>query len=194
MDNMVPGRSSLPQVVGQGGFTKRFLTKGSIIVPAPLLQIMDNDDMFVYDINRDEETGEIQVGDEPTGSQLLMNYCFGHKDSKLLLCPQSNAILINHCSSRTHGNGQCGTHGPNAKIQWASGWDPDTSQWLKKSLHQLKMASKKKTRGLSFEVVALRDIEIGEEVRLSIYTCRNGIKTNCIIHLYFYCSHRLDIY
>ena len=60
---MVPGKSSLPQV-GQGGFAKRFLTKGSMIVPAPLLQIMDNDDMFVYDVNRDEETREIQIGDE----------------------------------------------------------------------------------------------------------------------------------
>ena len=161
MDNIVAGKSSLPQV-GQGGFAKRFLAEGNIIVPAPLIQIMNRDHLLMYDIARDRGTKELEIGYEPKGSQLLTNYCFGHIDSKILLCPQSNAILINHCSSRRYG--RCGSQGPNARVQWASGWDPNTSAWLKMSLNQLESATEKQTRGLSLEFIATRDIEIGEEV------------------------------
>ncbi|MGV2389782.1 MAG UNVERIFIED_CONTAM: hypothetical protein LVR29_20560 [Microcystis novacekii LVE1205-3] len=60
------------------------IVKGDIVVPAPMIQIMDRDLLSLYDEN----------GDHKVGDQLVLNYCFGHRDSSLLLCPNTNAILI----------------------------------------------------------------------------------------------------
>jgi len=159
LDNILPGKSTLPQV-GKGAFANRILAKGSMISPVLLLQILNSDSLLMYD----KESNELEIGDEPIGKQLITNYCFGHIDSKLLLCPQSNAILINHCSSRKHGDGQCEGQEPNAKVQWANGWDPDTSTWLNMSLKDIERATVENQRGLSFEVIATRDIKKGEEI------------------------------
>merc|ERR1739848_74094 len=115
----------------------RPLSKGTIIIPGPLLSIMNINDLLMYALEWNEEKEKMErISDDPIGLQLLVNYCFGHDDSKLLLCPQSAMTLINHCSHRSDYGGSCqGTDGPNAKIQWAEGhWDIDTKLWLKKSL------------------------------------------------------------
>ena len=145
VEHMIPGKSTLPQA-GQGGFAQHFIPKGGLVVPAPLLQISDRDVLTTFD-----EEGK------PTGTQVLMNYCFGHKDTSLLVCPDTNAILINHCSDRTK---ECGPDGPNAMFRWAD-WDPDTPAWLNKTVDDI---AKEEGRGLSLEIVALRDIKPGEEV------------------------------
>lgn len=163
MDNILPGKSTIP-FVGKGAFANRFLAEGNIVSPVPLLQILDRDILLTYEVNREEESEYVDIGSEPIGKQLLINYCFGHKDSKILLCPQSNAILINHCSSRNNGAGHCGIKGPNAKIQWASGWDPNTPLWLEMSLDRMSEVTAESSRGLSFEVIATRDINKGEEI------------------------------
>lgn len=95
--------------------------------------------------------------EDKIGMSLLMNYCLGHPESSLLLCPMTSAILLNHCSERTM---DCGPNGPNAKIQWSSGWDTPSHEWRSKTLDEMK---EQKGRLLSFEVVALRDIAPGEE-------------------------------
>jgi len=152
MEQISPGKSTLPQA-GKGAFANKSFSKGELIAPAPILQIMDRDLMFIYD---DKEA--------PIRQQILLNYCFSHKDSKLLLCPQSNIILINHCSNRKVGKGECADKGPNAKIEWASGWDLDTPLWLEMSLEQLEKLTEEKKRGLSMEVIATREIRAGEEI------------------------------
>jgi hypothetical protein len=68
--------------------------------------------------------------------QLLVNYCFGHGESSLLLCPVTNVILINHCSDRTQ---QCGPEGPNAMFQWATKLDGNTQLWLNKTVEDIIM-------------------------------------------------------
>jgi len=161
LDTISPRKSTLPQA-GRGAFATRFIPIGSMVSPAPLLQIMNSDRMLEYKA-RDMDRG-VDERSVPFGTQMLINYCFGHKDSKLLLCPQSNANLINHCSNRQVGDGQCGDKGPNAKVQWASGWDPDTPSWLEMSLEEMRIATTKKSRGLSIEIVATRDIEAQEEI------------------------------
>jgi len=161
LDTISPGKSTLPQA-GQGAFATRFIPIGSMVSPAPLLQIMNSDRMLMYEV-ADVERG-LDERSVPFGTQMLINYCFGNVDSKLLLCPQSNANLINHCSNRQVGDGQCGDKGPNAKVQWASGWDPDTPSWLEMSLEEMRTATINKSRGLSIEFVATRDIKAGEEI------------------------------
>ena len=179
MDNIKPGKSVIPYA-SRGAIANRYIEKGSIVTPVPLLNIVDKDLLKIWDVV-DEETGKFydqdELGDKAQniiGEQIILNYCFGHIKSKLILCPQSNAILINHCSSRTgaihdhdsDGNTSCSIEGPNARLQWASGWDPDTADWLKMSLDVIEEKTKEEMRGLSLEIVAMRDILPGEEVTI----------------------------
>jgi len=151
MDNIRPGKSTIPGA-GRGAFANGYMPEGSLVAPAPLLNIVDKDILTMYD---DE--------DEVFGRQLLVNYCFGHQDSKLLFCPQSNAVLINHCSGRMGAVGECGEEGPNAKLKWSE-WDPDNSEWLGYSIEEIESKTASSMRGLSLEIVATRDIKKGEEV------------------------------
>ena len=147
LENLVPGRSQIPHA-GRGAIAQFAMRRGEIVVPAPTLQITNKDVLTL----RNSETHA------KGGTQLLLNYCFGHAKSSLLLCPQTNVILINHCSARNPKN--CGD-GPNAKLQWSSDWDDVSPTWLKLTIDEL---AGKIMRGISLEVVALRDIPLGEEV------------------------------
>jgi len=149
LENFVLGKSTLKQA-GNGGIAQFHLSEGEIIAPVPLLQIIDKEALTIY---RKLE-GEYKA----VGKQLLLNYCWGHSESSLLLCPQTNAVLLNHCSTRTK---ECGSKGPNAQIRWASEWHTSTKAWLKMSLDDM---AKEATGGLAFDIVALRDIEAGEEI------------------------------
>lgn len=148
LDNIMPGKSSNPHA-GQGAIAQRSMKKGSVIAPAPLLQVTDKDALRMPAFEGDK-------------MQLLLNYCFGRDDSSLLLCPNTNAVLLNHCSSRRPKLHPCGSSiEPNADYRWAN-WDESTSEWLDKTIGD--MESVYGTRGLSLEIFATRDIEAGEEV------------------------------
>jgi len=149
LETMKPRTSTLPHA-GQGGFAQHKVKQGDIIVPAPALHIMDRAVLNLYD-----KTGKTKVG-----VRLLLNYCFSHPKSTVLLCPNTNAVLINHCS---HRKKQCGPEGPNADIRWSSGWDETSNSWRKMSLSEL---GQQEHRGLSFEIIATRDINPGDEVFL----------------------------
>ena len=150
VENMIPGPSHIRQA-GQGAFAQWSLRKGEIIVPVPLLHILDRDVLSI-----DNDKGKLAK------EQLLLNYCFGHPESSLLLCPDTNVILINHCSSRRPNNENDECNRPNAKLQWASDWDLGINKkWLEMSLDEI---ARQPGRGLALEVVATRDITPGEEV------------------------------
>jgi hypothetical protein len=165
LENLIPRVSGIKQA-GQGGFAQWPLRKGEIVVPVPLLQILDREVLSMYS----NEDGE------KTGTQLLLNYCFGHRESTLLLCPDTNAILINHCSDRQN---ECGSQGPNAKFQWASGWEAENDRWLNMSIDEM---SQEQDRGLAMEIVATRDILDAEEVSPFPWQCR-PTKVVCANHL-----------
>jgi hypothetical protein len=103
----------------------------------------------------------LNVNEDPErykrGKNLLYNYCFGHADSSLMLCPMTGALLINHCSMRTK---ECGPDGPNAVVRWSSGWDSTTEEWRSKTIDEI---DNKFGRLLALEIVATRDIAPGEE-------------------------------
>lgn len=92
--------------------------------------------------------------------QLLLNCCFGHKGSSLLLCPDVSAALANHCSSCKK---QRGPGGPSAQLWWPSGWEPKSDELRNMTLDEI---SQQSGHGLSVEIVALRDIKPGQEVRM----------------------------
>ena len=164
LDAIRPGKSNIPGA-GWGAFAQGFIRKGDIVSPAPLLNVANRETFNIYEDEVDEETGEV-VDSTVIGQQLLLNYCFGHTASQLLLCPQTNSILLNHCSKRTPELGQCGKDGPNAKAQWAQNWDVDTAEWLQMSLDEVIQKTSTKSRGLSIEIIATRDISPGEEVTI----------------------------
>lgn len=168
LDNLVPQISTLPHA-GRGAFAQRMIAKGHLVVPAPLLMVMDQSDMNIYDITIEEGKRK----KSKVGHQLLMNYCFSHPHSAMALCPQTNAILINHCSTRKSYGGHCEKynnnrdptlHGANAEIRWVTTWDPNTVEWLKMSYEDIKELVYARKRGLSLEIIATRDIHPGEEV------------------------------
>jgi len=99
LDAIRPGKSNIPGA-GWGAFAQGFIRKGDIVSPAPLLNVANRETFNIYEDEVDEETGEV-VDSTVIGQQLLLNYCFGHTASQLLLCPQTNSILLNHCSKRT---------------------------------------------------------------------------------------------
>uniref|UniRef100_A0A7S4MUH8 SET domain-containing protein n=1 Tax=Odontella aurita TaxID=265563 RepID=A0A7S4MUH8_9STRA len=169
LDNIVPGISTIPQA-GQGAFANRAMKEGDIVVPVPtMLVITDKSTLDVYDHILDDETSTlIAIGDRPVSKQLLLNYCFGHEESALVLCPATNANLINHCSSRRTEDGpvgQCRPNlGPNAVLRWSTEFDPETSEWLDLSLDEIDERVGEGRRGLSLEIAATRDIARGDEI------------------------------
>jgi hypothetical protein len=165
IEKIKPGPSTIAEA-GRGAFAQVDIQIGDIIAPAPLLNIPNKKSLVVYKTEFDSEGNRVKVdGDEPVGHQLIMNYCFGHKESDLILCPQTNAILINHCSDREEGGHRCRDgKGPNAKVQWASGWDPTSDEWLTKSIEEITTLTTAGSRGLSLEIVATTNIAPGEEI------------------------------
>ena len=78
LDNLQAAKSTLPQA-GLGAFAQRSMPKGEIIIPVPLLQIEANKTDLQYVFNDHNQNFR--------STQILINYCFGNKKSKLLLCP-----------------------------------------------------------------------------------------------------------
>ena len=95
LDSIREDLSTIPEA-GRGAFVTKAIAKGALISVVPLLQIM-NSTALRTSIN----------GDSNSSQQLLINYCFGHEQSDTLLCPLSDAALINHNSK-----------GANAELRW----------------------------------------------------------------------------
>mmetsp|Transcript_9120 Transcript_9120/g.10562 ORF Transcript_9120/g.10562 Transcript_9120/m.10562 type:complete len:653 (-) Transcript_9120:97-2055(-) len=173
LDNVVPTRSTIPDA-GNGGFAQRFIPKGESVIIAPLVHIMDWTSTFIYPLVTNEN-GQMERdpdNDESNGYQLMLNYCFSHDQSSMLLCPQTNSILINHCSTRNDYGGDCAKYnenedpnmrGANAEVRWADDFD-NTKSWLKMSIPDIDKNVRRHRRGLSMEFIAKRDIYPGDEI------------------------------
>ena len=125
-DSLFVDKSAIPNA-GNGAMSKRSVEKGALIARMPLLQIIDKNVL---------STSKVVIGNnkishdlnQVVGSQLLLNYCFGHKESPLLLCPTSNAIFANHCNESFNCS-------PNAYFRWSN--DNKTKEWLSLSLDDI---------------------------------------------------------
>lgn len=148
MDNIYPAKSNIHQA-GRGAFASRFISKGGLVAPGPLLHIPNRTSLNMYNVNL--ETG---MPFELITTQLITNYCFAHSESTLLLCPYTSpSAYINHNSDHA-----------NVRIEWADESTPKHySFWLDESIDFLKSMAHV---GLSVNFVATRDIHPGEEVFL----------------------------
>ncbi len=154
LDNLRMGKSSIPQG-GYGAFAAKNLGAESIIAPAPLVPIKrhvlymllddDDDDNDNDDKSTGGETDEEEVNYK---QQLLLNYCFGHPQSSLVFFPYSSSVqYINHDNVN-----------PNAYIRWSDS-ELSRKEMLEREVDDV-------YTGMVLEVVALRDIEIGEEITI----------------------------
>uniref|UniRef100_A0A7S1YYF1 SET domain-containing protein n=1 Tax=Ditylum brightwellii TaxID=49249 RepID=A0A7S1YYF1_9STRA len=137
IDNMKAGPSTIPDA-GRGAFATRRIQEGALISGSPLLRF-----------ERDK-----LVTNSVFSEQLVLNYCFGHPQSTLLLFPYAPLVgLINHNSKS-----------PNVEIRWSTKEENnEISIWTKRSYNRLVKASKVP---LMIEYVAKREIQPGEEIFL----------------------------
>jgi len=151
VDNIVPGTSTIPHA-GRGAFATRFIPKGGLVSPVPLVHIADKTTTYMYDEMIGPHGNLVRNTSEIVGKQIILNYCFGHPNSTLLLFPySSNVAYVNHHLTEY-----------NAEIRWATDFDFFHKQeWLDKSVDFLE---KEWTAGLALEFIATRDIQPGEEV------------------------------
>uniref|UniRef100_A0A7S1VIS3 SET domain-containing protein n=2 Tax=Grammatophora oceanica TaxID=210454 RepID=A0A7S1VIS3_9STRA len=146
LDNIRPDDSTIPQA-GKGAFATRFLERGQVIAPAPLVQLRRKD-MEVYD---SDDIRKKKAKTWRDGTQLLLNYCFGHAESSILLFPYAPVVnYINHGDSIE----------ANAFIRW-SAHEGNKRKLLLRTPDEL---NDSEHAGLMLEFVAKRDIEVGEEV------------------------------
>jgi SET domain len=138
---------------GQGAFAQFAIAAGDIVVPAPLLQVIDRMALRIYNKNNNKHSSNPDGTKNGFTEQLLVNYCLGHAESTLLLCPTTNAALINHDRHRV-----------NAAFRWHSSSSSSTtsnSKYWNQTVDELWQGN---GRGLRMDVIALRDIQVGEEV------------------------------
>lgn len=147
MDNIEDDVSTIPHA-GRGAFASRFIRKGGLVSPAPLIHIPDRNVLTMYKPFELENGKLRRNASEPVHQQLMLNYCFGHPESTLLLCPYGlQNGLINHSTK------------PNTKIQWAE--HMQKPEWKDMPVREWGWRNH---NGLSFDYVALRDIEVGDEI------------------------------
>lgn len=124
-------RSGLSAGKSYGAFATRSLKADTIIAPVPVLAVRRNSLLM-----------------EDGRQQLLLNYCYGHPRSSILLFPYGPSVtLLNH-----------DPYNPNARLQWSSNNDPS---WFELTTAQV---IARHESGLLLELVATRDIEPGEEI------------------------------
>lgn len=155
IDNIESGPSTI-EGAGRGAFAKRKLQAGSIITGSPLHHIPNKQVLAMYDFDPSGIIrGQPIRTDQQISWQLLMNYCFGHAKSTLLLCPYGAGVNdINH--NRTLAN---------VRIQWAeNGSTSQNSSWLEILPHTMEGVS---TTNLAFDYVTTREIQQGEELFLN---------------------------
>jgi hypothetical protein len=158
-DHLKPGVSTLPNV-GRGAFAARNLPKGTVVGYAPLIHIGQRvDEALTIQYNGTTSYSSSSSSSDIKNKNyskvdLVINYSFGHRDSTLVLTPYGAMVnYINHSKEKA-----------NVRIQWPAEEDlvAHKPEWLDKSLEFLRDTTNKV--GLSFDYVALRDIEEGEEI------------------------------
>ena len=152
VDNIKSGPSTLSQA-GHGAFASRPLAKGEIVTGSPLLWYPNKDYFRMYSGNWTSQTDPPDVTNQ-TNSQIIMNYCWTHRDASLFLCPYGPGVpYINHNKQQA-----------NIRVEWAKDGEMGHKEHLLNE-HPEAMFPKA-SPGLTLEFIATRDIAEGEELFL----------------------------
>jgi hypothetical protein len=154
IDNMKTGYSTIRQA-GHGAFATRPLAAGQVITTSPLhhLPISQQVEIYNYEMIPNANGEMIRTPTSVRGAQVLTNYCFGHTNSSLLLCPYGNGVnYINHNQTQA-----------NVRFRWAEGFGVMHNETL---INEGTLEDMSVTPQLAFDYIALRDIQEGEELFL----------------------------
>ena len=153
LDDNLRIKSSSITGVGEGLFSKQRISKGSLITSTPLIPIHRKELDII--IRRKAPT-------DMNPKQLLLNYCFGHPDSDLLLLPYGP--MVNHLN---HGSNA------NAVIRWHTLATDNAKEPRRQQFHHPELLEWSADKvadthgvGLMMDIVALRNIMPNEEIVL----------------------------
>lgn len=148
-DYITPHPSTLPQA-GRGAFATRTIPANTTVAHLPLIHVTDRNMFNMYNLSKANDN--TSSTNDITGYQLLLNYCFGHRESSLLLCNYGiMAGFVNHNKTLA-----------NVKIQWA---EPTLGQHTPALLNQsIEYLEGVLTPKLAFDLVTLFEIKEGEEI------------------------------
>lgn len=159
IDHVEPRTSTIVPQAGRGAFAVRSLLRDQVITTTPLLHVADADFFNLYNVTsmfdeNDNEHYQKHV-DTVVGSQILLNYCFGHEETTVILCPYGSGInYINHDATLA-----------NVKIRWAVDFDVVHDDEVVQSWTVEDLENDTKPR-LALDYFATRNIEPGEELFL----------------------------
>jgi hypothetical protein len=127
ISNIVPGNSTIPHA-GRGAFATRFIPKGGLVAPAPLVHFADKSALNMYNETVNKKNKIVKNSKELLTTQLIRNYMFGHPNSSVVLLPySSNVAYINHHATEF-----------NTRLQWASdNFTAHNEDWLYKDVIHL---------------------------------------------------------
>ena len=126
-----------------GAFARRPIPKGRLVSPVPL-------------VPTSREHVVMNGTDGTKFQQLIMNYCYGHPDSSLLLVPDAPGV-----NAINHGNDTQA----NVALRWSTRHTEQLEQLQHQSPHDILASGS--TYGLVLELYALRDLQVGEEILLN---------------------------
>lgn len=152
-DHLTAGPSTLSQA-GRGAFASRFLPVETVVAHVPLIHVSDRGRLTMYQLETRSNHRKPSRSKGLLGHQILLNYCYGHGESTLLLCPYGPMVsYVNHNATQA-----------NVKLRWA---DPQRGNHMPELLgNSIEQLDTNATAKLAFELVALRDIDPGEEIFL----------------------------
>jgi hypothetical protein len=190
LDNIYPGTST--HGYGRGALASRVIPSGSIVAPVPVLPLPREELKYLRmkewkkvtsfrkrllkeNANREEDDDVADVTEEELPlppdvewrQQLMLNYCYGHEQSSVLLFPYGVFVnYINHAPSTSESS-----DGPvaNVKLQWSERLMNTTTSTNSdlRSLTPSRLWEQSTTpEGLVLELVALKDIQPDEEILL----------------------------
>jgi hypothetical protein len=157
--------------VSKGGFATKFIPQGHVVTAVPLIHIPNRDIFTMYgSMPGVEEEGDAQFirnVSQPIHHQLMLNYCFGHRHSSLLLSPYGLLnTVINHSKENA-----------NVKIVWSK-QGTRHPEWLSQPVREW---GDTKHTGLAFEFVATRNILKGDEVRIKRASLEERARADCCL-------------
>jgi hypothetical protein len=145
---------------GYGAFSKALVKAGQTVASSPiaLMHRSQTEIVETFETCADEtfeRRGKVKYTDNVISEQLLLNYAYGNPNSNVLLLPYGPAVnFINHA---TVNSSQA-----NVRIRWS------TSLWNNFEIFGWSAiaATEVENYHLLVDYVALRDIEVGEEILL----------------------------
>jgi hypothetical protein len=149
---------------GRGALASKLLRKGSVVAYSPVLPLPRNELRYL-------RKKELKKKDAPWRDQLLLNYCFGHDNSSVLLFPYGSFVnYINHAPSEAQISNEDNSPTANVRVIWSEHFKYDDGEVDPRSMSPADLWNSPSPKPLVLEYIALRDIQPNEEILLDYGT------------------------